>query len=1039
MSEGGSSHARQLSFFVIEKWITITLVLFAAAWSANAATITVPVGGSVQSAINAAQYGDTIVVQAGAVYTGSLVLPLKSGTGEIVIQSSRLSELPEGVRVNPSQSALFAKFQSVTPAEPVVKTVAGAHHYRFQGIEFSSANASVIIYDIIRLGDSKYNQTTLSQVPHHFVIDRCYIHGFDTQDTQRGVTFNSSESTVSNSYISEIHTQGIEAQAVGAWNGPGPFHIINNYLEAAGENIMIGGSDSASVDLMPGNVEILRNYLFKPLRWKVGDPSYTGYHWTVKNILELKAVVNAVVDGNVLENNWVDAQDGMAVLFTVRNQECTAPWSTVQNVTYTNNTLKNAPGALNLLGMDNEVTAAFGKCNPASTSVRGTGLNISNNVFYNIRGTFLQLNGFYNVTVDHNTSFQGGNTYTLYGEQSLGYVSTNNLTIENPYGIYGDGGYLGTAGLTQYTPSFVFSKNLMVDAASSANPAGNFYPAAVSDVGFVDYAGGNYALSSSSAYHNAGTDGKDIGVDFVKLSAAQGGAFTPGPTPTPTPTPTSSPTPASSPTPTPAPTATPTPVPGAPLVTLTVPTDGSKFVAGTDIALLADASDPGGSVTKVEFYRGTTLIGTDTSSPYSAVWTNPQKGTYSLTAIATDNSGLSTTSVAVSITVTNSPNAVKKARGHANTLAQQTQQYAGTPDGAYVENTALAADITSLTTDITQAYSDFQSESSAFGSVVPAIDAQIRAAALFSKASAGLAMRAANSPDIRNNLLRIASHLAIAEDLMRFGVIKPPTATEASTNKARTDVVVGQASTGYGTTAISSVAPASLASINGKGNVQPMTSQTGYASFVSGGILPYEVGGLSVTVNGIAVPVIYASPWGIKFFMPADVALGSAEVIVSSQDGYICQGLVSVEQNGTMIMTTSEDENGTIAAANGQNLISSNLQVVSPGNFGSDKRTRLTFFATGVSGSAVNTDTSNDVTVDGNVRLNFAEAISVEARLSNGQVLTLPVEYAGVQGTLPGLDQITVVLVSQLKGAGTVQLTLIVNGRRSSSPTVFIN
>src|SRR5215217_1949661 len=110
MSEGGNRDGR-LSFFAIYKWITIACVLLAAVWSANAATITVPAGGSVQSAINAAQYGDTIIVQAGTVYTASLVLPLKSGTGEIVIQSSRISELPEGVRVNPSQSDLFAKFQ----------------------------------------------------------------------------------------------------------------------------------------------------------------------------------------------------------------------------------------------------------------------------------------------------------------------------------------------------------------------------------------------------------------------------------------------------------------------------------------------------------------------------------------------------------------------------------------------------------------------------------------------------------------------------------------------------------------------------------------------------------------------------------------------------------------------------------------------------------------------------------------------------------------------------------------------------------------
>jgi uncharacterized protein (TIGR03437 family) len=107
-------------------------------------------------------------------------------------------------------------------------------------------------------------------------------------------------------------------------------------------------------------------------------------------------------------------------------------------------------------------------------------------------------------------------------------------------------------------------------------------------------------------------------------------------------------------------------------------------------------------------------------------------------------------------------------------------------------------------------------------------------------------------------------------------------------------------------------------------------------------------------------------------------------------------------------------------------------------NLGSDKRTRLSFFASGISGSAVNTNTSNDVAVGGIVRANFAESITVEARLNSGQVLTLPVEFAGVQGTLPGLDQITVILTPELRGAGTVQLSLIVGGQRSNAPTVTI-
>src|ERR1044072_3179797 len=103
-----------LSFLSIHKWITISVLLIAASLTAHAATITVPVGGNLQSAINSAQYGDTIILQAGASYNATLTLPLKSGTGEIIIQSSRISELPEGVRVSPSQVALFAKIQSST-------------------------------------------------------------------------------------------------------------------------------------------------------------------------------------------------------------------------------------------------------------------------------------------------------------------------------------------------------------------------------------------------------------------------------------------------------------------------------------------------------------------------------------------------------------------------------------------------------------------------------------------------------------------------------------------------------------------------------------------------------------------------------------------------------------------------------------------------------------------------------------------------------------------------------------------------------------
>ena len=91
-----------------------------------------------------------------------------------------------------------------------------------------------------------------------------------------------------------------------------------------------------------------------------------------------------------------------------------------------------------------------------------------------------------------------------------------------------------------------------------------------------------------------------------------------------------------------------------PSVSISSPTDGSAFMAPTNITINVTASDPGGSVTNVDFYQGNTRLGPDTTSPYSFVWSNVTAGAYALTAVASDNGGLRTTSAVVNITVTNS-------------------------------------------------------------------------------------------------------------------------------------------------------------------------------------------------------------------------------------------------------------------------------------------------------------------------------------------------------------------------------------------------
>jgi dipeptidyl aminopeptidase/acylaminoacyl peptidase len=88
-----------------------------------------------------------------------------------------------------------------------------------------------------------------------------------------------------------------------------------------------------------------------------------------------------------------------------------------------------------------------------------------------------------------------------------------------------------------------------------------------------------------------------------------------------------------------------------PTVALTAPVDGTKLAAPATISLTATASDTGGSIASVAFYAGTTLIATDTAAPYSASWASVGAGTYSLTAVATDNFGAKTTSASVRVTV----------------------------------------------------------------------------------------------------------------------------------------------------------------------------------------------------------------------------------------------------------------------------------------------------------------------------------------------------------------------------------------------------
>ena len=93
----------------------------------------------------------------------------------------------------------------------------------------------------------------------------------------------------------------------------------------------------------------------------------------------------------------------------------------------------------------------------------------------------------------------------------------------------------------------------------------------------------------------------------------------------------------------------------SPTIALTAPANGATFNAGANIAVSANASDPDGSIASVEFFRGTTSLGADTTAPYSVTWSGATAGTHGFRAVATDNQGATATSATATVTVNGTP------------------------------------------------------------------------------------------------------------------------------------------------------------------------------------------------------------------------------------------------------------------------------------------------------------------------------------------------------------------------------------------------
>ena len=481
-------------------------------------TWTVNAGDNFQTALNNAKLGDTIVLQAGATFTGNFTLPVKTtGSGWIYVVSSNYSSLPSpGNRVAPTDAPNMAKLAFPYGSAGIgIQTASGASNYRFVGIEMTP-NTGVFMYNLFAVGKG---ETTVASLPSNITIDRCYLHGDPTVGSIRGVLMNGNYVAVIDSYLSDFKVVGNDTQAVGSYNGIGPFKIANNYLEAAGENIIFGGADPSIPNDVMSDITITGNLISKPLAWMSVTPA-----WSVKNLLELKNAQRVLIQGNLFQNNWVGAQDGYSVLFTPRNQNNTAPWSVVQDVTFTYNTLNNLAQGFNIMGQD--------YINPSQLGHR---ILVQNNVITltGIGGItsahiFQIIDSITDLTIDHNTGFITGVGSLAVAQNSPlsnEFAFTNNLVSYGTYGFTGTGTAEGTATLNAWFTNWTFTSNAIIGDPNktSVYPSGNYFPATIAAVGFVNYAGGNYALASTSPYKNAGTDGLDLGANITTLGQVSTG------------------------------------------------------------------------------------------------------------------------------------------------------------------------------------------------------------------------------------------------------------------------------------------------------------------------------------------------------------------------------------------------------------------------------------------------------------------------------------------------------------------------------------
>jgi len=528
-----------------------------------------------KTALDKAPCGDTIRLQAGGVFAGNLKFPAKNCDDShwIVLRTSAAdSELPpEGTRITPCYAGVASlpgrpAFPCSQPKNVMAKIVFdgkgggpitltnGANHYRMVGLEITRDSPGAVIYNLAFLQGEGAGAD-------HVVFDRVWMHGTAQDETTRGIALGGSQYVaVVDSYFSDFHCVAVtgacgDSQAIAGGLGDramGPYKIVNNFLEASGENIMFGGG---AATLTPADIEIRHNHLFKPLTWKPGSPGFlggaSGNPFIVKNLFEIKNAQRVLLEGNILENSWGGfTQTGFAILLTPKNQSNRCPICKVADVVIRLNRVRR---------VGNGFVVSSGLSDSGGAASGGERFSIHDNIFEDIDGkqyggfgAFAQISStlpaLRDITVTHNTAFPSRALFMIGVGVDRGkvanFVFTNNLVGVAEFDIFSTGGGQSNCAFHPQAqgPAGVV-KNCFANASVTHNvmvgsrggwPDGNFYPGDASSI-VEDFHGGkagNYRLcrgqrgsscKKAAAFVGKGSDGRDPGADVDAIDAALAG------------------------------------------------------------------------------------------------------------------------------------------------------------------------------------------------------------------------------------------------------------------------------------------------------------------------------------------------------------------------------------------------------------------------------------------------------------------------------------------------------------------------------------